>query len=282
MQECIVCKSYSGRLIYKNSLKKCNACGFITANMEIDEKELLTLYNRNYFKGEEYLDYVSDKAILQKNFSKRLDSLQINDDSAEKVNALEIGCAYGFFGELFTTRFKNVRFTGIDIVKEPIDHGRNKLGLNLVLDDYLKYNSPEVYSHVFMWDVIEHLPRPDLFIEKISMETRKGSELHITTGDIGAILPRIQKQKWRMIHPPTHLHYFSRKTLTLLLEKNGFQIKKIMYKPVYRSIKQIFYSLFLLKGSNSWFLTQIFNQIPGNWFFPINSYDIMYCIAVRK
>jgi 2-polyprenyl-3-methyl-5-hydroxy-6-metoxy-1,4-benzoquinol methylase len=282
MQVCLVCKSSSGRLIYKKSLKKCKACGFITANMEIDEKELFSIYNRNYFKGEEYLDYLRDKAVLQKNFSKRLDSLEIGEDPTVMVNALEIGCAYGFYGELFTARFKNSRFTGIDIVEEAIEHGRNNLELDLILGDYLKYYSPEVYSHVFMWDVIEHLSRPDLFIEKIARETRKGSELHITTGDIGAFLPRIQKQKWRMVHPPTHLHYFSGKTLTLLLEKNGFKVKKLMYKPVYRSVRQIFYSLFLLNRSNSDFRNQLFQRIPGNLFFPLNTYDIMHCVAVKE
>ncbi len=281
MHKCLVCLSLDYRLIYKNSLRKCNACGFVTANMEIGEEELISIYNKNYFKGEEYLDYLNDKAVLQKNFSQRIDKLKISEDIKE-INALEIGCAYGFFGELFTDKYQKAKYRGIDIVKDAIGYGKKNLGLNLILDDYLSYNKTEEYSHVFMWDVIEHLPRPELFIEKISTETRKGSELHITTGDISAVLPRIQKGNWRMIHPPTHLHYFSRKSLTLLLENYGFEVQKVMYRPVYRSVKQVFYSLFLLNSEENEFRTKLFQKIPENLFFPLNTYDIMHCVAVKK
>lgn len=100
--------------------------------------------------------------------------------------------------------------------------------------------------------------------------------------DIGALLPKIQQHNWRMIHPPMHLHYFTKRTLTLLLQNNGFEVKKIIYKPVFRSLKQIFYSLFLLNKSKQGFVNKIFRKIPSEWFIPINTYDIMYCIAVKK
>ena len=55
----------------------------------------------------------------------------------------------------------------------------------------------------------------------------KGGKTYITTGDISAALPRFQKEKWRMIHPPSHLHYFSKKTLTLLLERYDLKVVRI-------------------------------------------------------
>lgn len=280
MSICIICNKQDNRLIYSDTLLKCHSCGFITANIDIGAEELNAIYSKNYFKGEEYLDYLSDKTTIQKNFSQRLK--HINIDSVKNSNALEIGCAYGFFGELFTNKYKAANYTGLDIVSDAVNYGKHNLKLNLVLQDYLTYEAPQKYTHVFMWDVIEHLPRPDLFIEKISKDTQTGSELHITTGDISALLPKIQQQNWRMIHPPTHLHYFSKKTLTLLLEKNGFEVRKIIYKPVFRSLKQIFYSLFLLNKPKQGFVNRIFRQIPNGWFVPINTFDIMYCIAVKK
>lgn len=282
MQKCLVCHSSAYTLIYKDSLRRCDACGFITANMEIGEQELISLYNKNYFKGDEYLDYLKDKAVLQKNFAQRIDDLRINETGPHEINALEIGCAYGFFGEMFMAKYPNTCYRGIDIVKEAIEYGKNKLGLNLIQYDYLRYTEPEKYSHVFMWDVIEHLPHPDLFLEKISNEIRKGGELHITTGDIETFLPKIQKQNWRMIHPPTHLHYFSKKTLTMLLNNYGFEVEKIKYRPVYRSFKQTFYSLFLLNRKENGLSKQIFQKIPENLFFPLNTYDIMNCVAIKK
>jgi 2-polyprenyl-3-methyl-5-hydroxy-6-metoxy-1,4-benzoquinol methylase len=282
MRKCIICDSTSHTLLYNDTLVKCNSCSFISANMEISDEELKIIYSENYFKGNEYLDYLSDKLAIQKNFSKRLKQIGIKNNSINTVNALEIGCAYGFFGEVFTKAYKNVTFTGMDIVPEAIDYGKNTLGLNLLLQDYLTFPATGRYTHVFMWDVIEHLPRPDQFIEKIAKETSPGSELHITTGDIGALLPRFQKQKWRMIHPPSHLHYFSKNTITQLLEKNQFEVKAVLYKPVYRSVKQIFYSLFLLNKPGTKLRENIFKRIPEKWFVPLNTYDIMHVIAIKK
>lgn len=282
MQKCIICNSDHFTQIYNNTLIKCNSCGFISANMEVNDEQLKTIYNENYFRGNEYFDYVADKPAIHKNFAKRLKQVHINPKSCNKINVLEIGCAYGFFGEVFTNNFKNVKYTGIDVVSEAINYGKSELGLNLVLKDYLAFSTSEKYSHVFMWDVIEHLSRPDLFIEKISREILKEGELHITTGDINAFLPKIQKRKWRMIHPPSHLHYFTKKSLILLLNNHGFDIKSVSYKPVFRSVKQIFYSLFLLNKPDHSFIEKIFEKIPERWFVSLNTYDIMHVVAVKK
>ncbi len=282
MRECIICGSNSNTFIYDNTLIKCSSCKFVTANLELSKEQLESIYSENYFNGDEYVNYLADKLTIQKNFTKRLNQLQIDSNSLIKMNALEIGCAYGFFGELFTKKYGRAKYTGVDVVKEAISYGQETFGLNLILQDYLTYPMTEKYTHVFMWDVIEHLPRPDHFIEKISNETTQGSELHITTGDIGAFLPKIQKQNWRMIHPPTHLHYFTKNTITTLLQKYGFEVKSVTYNPVYRSVKQIFYSLFLLNKPNNNFTNKVFSKIQKNWFIPLNTYDIMHVKAVKK
>lgn len=282
MRECIICGSNSNTFIYDNTLIKCSSCEFVTANLELSKEQLESIYSENYFNGDEYVNYLADKLTIQKNFTKRINQLQIDSNSLIKMNALEIGCAYGFFGELLTKKYGRVKYTDVDVVKEAISYGQEIFGLNLILQDYLTYPMNEKYTHVFMWDVIEHLPRPDHFIEKISNETIQGSELHITTGDIGAFLPKIQKQNWRMIHPPTHLHYFTKNTITTLLQKYGYEVKSITYKPVYRSIKQIFYSLFLLNKPNASFSNKVFSKIPNNWFMPLNTFDIMHVKAVKK
>ncbi len=65
------------------------------------------------------------------------------------------------------------------------------------------------------------------YISKISNEIGSNGRLYITTGDIESWLSKIQKKKWRLIHPPSHLHYFSKKTITQLLEASDFIVEKI-------------------------------------------------------
>lgn len=279
---CLVCKASQLKSIYGGTLLKCGTCGFVTANMEVDLDILKQTYTENYFKGEEYLDYLRDKEILQTNFKNRLQYIFKKVDKATITNTLEIGCAYGFFAEELDHHLKNVKYVGYDVVLEAITYGKDQLKQNLICGDYLQSETGKNLSDIFMWDVIEHLPNPEKFIEKASTELKAGGRIYITTGDIERLVPSIQKEKWRMIHPPSHLHYFSKKTLSRLVEKNGFQIIDVSYPPVYRSVRLIFFSLFMLRKKFPKFVEKIYNLIPAKMNVAINTYDIMFLIAEKK
>lgn len=280
MSTCIICGKNDFILLYNKTLKKCSNCGFITANLDISEEKLKEYYSENYFKGEEYLDYIADKDVIQYNFKKRLKKICKTKSSVEINNVLEIGCAYGFFGDELRKNLTTVDYKGIDVSEDAVKYGANELKLKLQAISYLDLPAPEKkYSDVFMWDVIEHLQKPHEFIAKLSNEIKAGGNLYITTGDISRMLPKIQKSKWRLIHPPTHLHYFSKKTLSKLLKDNGFEVKNISYPPIYRSISQIFYSLFLLNKKEKAWKTKLFNKISKEKYLKMNTYDIMFVIA---
>jgi len=222
-----------------------------------------------------------DKKVLQLNFEKRIPFIKDVLNSLPHIdNCLEIGCAYGFFGEVLLNHFKT-GYTGIDIASEACDFAIEQFKLNVISGNYLDQPPPLApWTDVFMWDVIEHLKNPHFFLQKAWKEMMQGSRIYITTGDIGAFLPRIQRRKWRMIHPPSHLHYFSRKTLGRLIENAGFKVINIKYLPVYRSARQIWYSLFLIKKSGK-FSNKLFNLIPSDWYIPMNTYDVVFITAIK-
>jgi len=281
MNECIICGSDDFMPLYSDTLKKCSTCGFVTANMNISPELLKETYSINYFKGEEYLDYLKDKQVLQLNFEKRILLIEkLIKKGLPISNCLEIGCAYGFFGDVLK-KHSNANYKGIDIVPEAIAYGREDLKLDLIDGDYLDLAKPaEPYTDVFMWDVIEHLQYPGLFLKKSYQELAPGGRIYITTGDIGAVLPRIQGKNWRMIHPPSHLHYFTKENLSVLLKKYGFTVHSIKYLPVYRSLRQIFYSLLMLKSQNRK-LEKLLSGIPSNWTISLNTFDILFMIAEK-
>jgi 2-polyprenyl-3-methyl-5-hydroxy-6-metoxy-1,4-benzoquinol methylase len=281
-KQCLVCNANSFSKIYDDTLLRCDSCGFITANLDMDSETLKAIYNENYFKGEEYLDYVRDKHVLQKNFGKRIKKMKKLFSEHQIKSALEIGCAYGFFAESFKKAFPSTDYVGYDIASEAVAYGKSELGMNVFDQDYLTVPSDKSYSDVFMWDVIEHLPNPDLFIEKIANELENGGRVYITTGDISSFLARKQKAKWRMIHPPSHMHYFSKDTLKQLLEKHGLTVTHLSYPPVYRSYALVFYSLFMLRKQPGKLTNFFYKLIPQSWFFPINTRDIMFMIAEKK
>lgn len=281
-KKCLVCSSSSFEEIFNRTLLKCKSCGFITANMAIDVKELEKVYTENYFKGEEYVDYLNDKEILQTNFKKRLNKIERIVGLTNIRSSLEIGCAYGFFGEILSNKLKDKPYVGYDVVPEAIDYGKNQLKQNIFCEDYLSVKHEEKFSDIFMWDVIEHLPHPKEFIAKAASELEPGGRIYITTGDIERLLPKFQGAKWRMIHPPSHLHYFSKNTISKLLDSNGFDVISVSYPPVYRSIRLIYFSLFMLRKKPSKLIEKIYSWIPVKANFPLNTYDIMFVIAKKR
>jgi 2-polyprenyl-3-methyl-5-hydroxy-6-metoxy-1,4-benzoquinol methylase len=270
-------------MIYDGLLMNCMDCGFVTANLEIGYADLQSIYSEKYFKGDAYDDYPRDKAEHQQNFSKRMTAVEkiIPEEKLKKI--FEIGCAYGFFGELVTKKWK-AAYSGIDISKEATEFAKTTLNLNVFCGDYLEsFPHKFDFDTVFMWDVIEHLINPMMVVKKISAEISQGGFIVITTGDIGALLPRLQGKKWRMISPPAHLHYFNKRSITKLLEKNGFQVIDISYPAVSRSVRQIFYSLFIQKREECpAILQKIYNGIPEKMNLSLNTRDIMVVVAQKR
>lgn len=280
MSGCLVCGARDSRPVYSGILR-CAGCGFTYADVDMTDAELSELYSKNYFFGDEYSDYLADRNVIEKNFKLRLRVLEgfLHDENEKRL--LEIGCAYGFFLNLVKDKFKDVR--GIDISKDGTDYARDKLRLDVVNGDFLKHDFGNgSFDAVCMWDTIEHIRSPDLYLEKISRLTKKGAILAITTGDIESLNSRIRKGRWRLLHPPTHLHYFSEKTMKLILNRYGFEVLYSRHCGFYRSVDNIAYNIFVLRKKNQTLYNLLKRIGLTDINIYLNLYDIMYVIAVRR
>ncbi|MBA7620042.1 hypothetical protein ES703_27384 [subsurface metagenome] len=77
--------------------------------------------------------------------------------------------------------------------------------------------------------VIEHLPDPKNELYEIYRILSKRGLLAINTLNAGSICGKIYREKFRMVNPLHHIYYFSRKTLSDMLQEVGFKICKISY-----------------------------------------------------
>ncbi len=274
---CLVC----GGTLFEprwGMLVRCRACGFVTAAPEVVgfSGDARDLYRGDYFSGGEYLDYAGDQAFFQRNFRRRLEEVLARRRGGLLV---EVGAAYGFFLDLARAHFRTV---GFEVNPEAVGHARQRLGLDVRETDFLEATRESIGGPadvLVMWDVIEHLDRPDAYLMKAAELAAPGALLFITTGDIGSLLARLRGRRWRMIHPPTHLHFFDRRTLTRLLERCGFDVLDIRSTGVARSLRQILYSLLVLKlrAGALWPLAAAVT--PASWGLTLNTGDIMLVTA---
>jgi len=125
-----------------------------------------------------------------------------------------------------------------------------------------------------MLDTIEHLKNPSGYLTKIKSILKPKGILVIETGDIGSYLAKFQKSHWRLITPPSHLYYFSKKTLTVLLKNKEFLIKEIVNVSFYRSMSQI---IFRLIGKHIFNLPKRILNRP----ITLNTGDLIFVVAQK-
>jgi len=277
---CLVCGGACAPSRTLPGLLTCMSCGFITADVALTESEQAALYGHDYFHGQEYLDYALERDALRANFRGRLATMRAVDADLGRARLLEIGCSYGYFLELVRGAVGAAQ--GIDVAAEAVARARAELGVDAQAGSYLDTAFPQPFDWIVMWDTIEHLLQPGRFIAKAAADLRPGGFLALTTGDIGSLNARFRGRRWRMIHPPTHLHYFSVATVRRLLAAHGLEVVHVSHPGTTRSVRSILYLVLALRmGRRRWY--EAIERMPfARLSIPLNLGDIMFVIARRS
>jgi SAM-dependent methyltransferase len=225
------------------ALRRCRDCGHVAADMDLPPALLRQLYSEDYFRGQEYGDYVADAAAHRRNARFRLRLLTRYAGRPRKV--FEVGCAYGFWLECLSRA--GIPSAGVDVCPEAVAYAADVLGQRAEAGDFLRLPlAAWAYDCYCLWDTIEHLAHPDAFVARIAELLPPGGWFAATTGDMGSVLARFRGPRWRMIHPPTHLHYFTRGSMARLLERHGLEPVVFRSLPVYRNLRGILSGLRIL------------------------------------
>jgi SAM-dependent methyltransferase len=276
---CLVCGG-----AYRRSrlpgLLACEACGFTTADIALSREQLEELYSARYFAGGEYMDYLSERRLIEKHFRIRLEKLLEFVPEPASKRLFEIGCAYGFFLWVARERFASV--AGIDISRDAAEYARSTLGLEVQAGDFSGYEFRHRPDVVCLWDTVEHLARPDLYLEKVARNMSPGGIVALTTGDLGSFVARFRGARWRQIHPPTHLHYFSKATLGRLLERYGLRLRYCGSDGMYRSLDTMAYMILALRHGRPGLHAALKRTGLLDWDLYLNLYDILFAIAEKQ
>lgn len=250
------------------------------ADFAASDAELFRLYGRDYFFGEEYSDYLADRSVAKRNFGLRVDVLRRYLGPVHR-RLFEIGSAYGLFLDSVRDKFEAVQ--GIDVTEDGVRHAREQLHLDVIQGDFLEHQMPAVpFDVICLWDTIEHLRQPQLYLKKLSEHLRTGALIAITTGDVESLNARVRGAKWRLIHPPTHLHYFSRRSLARLLNRNGFDVVFDEHCGFYRSVDLIIHNVVSLRCGMPRAARVLRSLGLGRIELFTNLYDISYMIGVKR
>lgn len=275
---CLVCGGRYGAAGIPGLLR-CGSCGLVTADVQLSPEDQRALYGRDYYEGGEYRDYVGERGVAERQARRRLQAVLRFLGEDRRGTLVEVGCAHGFF--LATARPAFERVIGLDVSAVAVEHAVRELGLEAYADDFPSWTAPGPVDAVCMWDTIEHVQHPDRFVARAADVLRPGGLVALTTGDIGAAVARIRGRNWRQIHPPTHLHYFSRATLGRLLTRHGFRLEHVGSEGVYRSVDTMAYIILVLKHRRPGLYKTLRRAGVLDWMLYLNLFDIMLVIGRR-
>ncbi len=156
---------------------------------------------------------------------------------------LDIGCGRGFFLKNFVdTGFD---YMGIEPRKRICSEAQNRLGENRVFCGTLKEaRLPDAHLDVVtMINLIEHLPFPKETLEEVNRVMKNDGLLLVETPNVANFLPAILMTKWHAFLEPEHHYFFSKGTLTTMLQKTGFEVLRVDRGSKLFSIRYLLYRL---------------------------------------
>jgi len=141
---------------------------------------------------------------------------------------LEIGCSYGNY--LFQLKKIGWDVKGIELSKNAVDHGKNKLNLDISNIDIQDFESEEKFDIIYLRMVLEHVESPKLVLKKCYSLLKPHGKLVLILPDISGLEVRIYKKYAYTLTLPYHLYHFTPITIKNYLKLLNFQNIKIFHE----------------------------------------------------
>jgi 2-polyprenyl-3-methyl-5-hydroxy-6-metoxy-1,4-benzoquinol methylase len=141
----------------------------------------------------------------------------------------DIGCWVGFL--VSEAERRGWQAQGVEPADFAASFARERLGVSV---QTATLEGADLQSGGFdalvMADVVEHLPEPGAALDRASELLRPGGVLFLALPDAGGLVARALGARWWSV-VPTHVHYFTRPSLTLLLARHGFKVEWVDTAP---------------------------------------------------
>jgi SAM-dependent methyltransferase len=89
-------------------------------------------------------------------------------------------------------------------------------------------NYSKQYDVISATDVLEHQSDPNSFIHSIIKHLKPNGLMIFSFPFADSFHGRFLKTNWEMVVPPSHCHFFNRRSLSIALNKYGFEIVKLI------------------------------------------------------
>ncbi len=231
---CVLCGSCESRVRFVKLERRfltCRHCGLVWID-PMPSPEVLAAYYESAYEGR-YARFAEAKEIRRWIAEHRMARIcEVEGHDTGSARWLDVGCATGDFVEAAVAAGASAE--GIDAARGAVDAARAR-GL-VVHQARVEDFHPELpYAVITAFDLIEHLLDPRAFVRRLFGWLAPGGRLALTLPDVRSVFPRLlMRRHWFYYWPDEHLFYFDPKTITRLLQEEGFAVERVCraYKPL--------------------------------------------------
>ena len=198
----------------------------------------------------------------------------------QKGKILDIGCSAGWFLDVM----KGWECHGNEISTAYAKIAQERFGDRVVNSLFEDYPLRENYFDVItLQDVLDHLRDPIAMLEKCQAMLKPGGLIVIKVHNISCLYAKLTGPKFYAVQPPTHLFYYDKKTLALILAKTGFRLTDARFIPHLLRIWIVFHRLAATNQNSPFF--RIAQALKSTWLGQLkikkNLHDIVTVMAVK-
>lgn len=198
---------------------KCKKCGLVFLYPGMTPEEERIFYEQEY--GEIYSNEkgtTPDKLFQSRLPDARLYLEWVKQYLAPTHDCLELGCASGYF--LATIRNEVASVSGIETHKLLNEYCRN-IGIHTF--ESLDECGDSRFDRVFMFFLLEHIGDPVHYLHQVNRVMKPGGKLFIVVPNVNdALMALYDIPAFKPFYfTPAHQFYYSKETLTKMLEKAG-------------------------------------------------------------
>jgi 2-polyprenyl-3-methyl-5-hydroxy-6-metoxy-1,4-benzoquinol methylase len=229
---CDLCGSDASTVLFeKDGFKhvECRSCGLVYVNPRlsspVEQQEVfydnLTISSGDFAEQARRAYTGSRRRKLMKEAARYL-PYNLNG------RILDIGCGFGGFLQGAAEQgWKHPE--GIEVAPQPVEYTSKLFPVRTKPFEETEYNEYS-FDVIRVNEVIEHVPSPKALIMSAHKNLRPGGLLVIKTPNYRSLSVRLCREKWRHIVGSDHIYLFTPKTISQLLNENGFTIVNIETK----------------------------------------------------
>ena len=201
------------------SVVRCTACGMVFVSPRPVDVDLGRYYTAGYYDkpGEDSggLGRRLGRLFMMERVAKATSGLA-------RGRVLDIGCGEGTFLAAMSRRGWDA--WGVEVSSDGAARAAARPGLRIFNKRIEECElEPASFDLITLWHSIEHVPDPESLLRRTAALLKNGGRLFLAFPNPESWDYALFGPRWFHLDPPRHLHYFSPKTMSSLLERCGME-----------------------------------------------------------